>query len=149
MMKKSFNKGVKRIIELLDYEFFIVLANKNIKCTCLEAGTGQANPACPKCLGTGKKIKIRKVKGAAQDSSVPSTTRATTDFIVSRNYYILTTFELNPDDIIVDKDGPWNIFQCVENRSFDGEEQYKKCSCIPKKMDAALFMKNFNKIVGR
>ena len=149
MMKKSFNKGVKRIIELLDYEFFIVLADQNIKCTCIEAGTGQANPACPKCLGTGCKIKIRKTRGAVQDSSIPTTTRATTDFIVSRNYYILNSFEINRDDIIIDKDGPWNIFQLTENRSFDGEEQFKKCSCVPKKMDTTLFMKNFNKIVGR
>lgn len=147
--KKLFNKNIDRILELLEHEVFVVMLDKKVTCTCLQEGTSQADPTCDKCLGTGFKIKIRKCMAASQDSSVPSTIRNASGFVISRNYYIRFKDKLNNDDVIIDGDEIYFVFQAPSYSAFDGEKVYQKCSAMPKKLDAHLFFKHFNKIVGR
>lgn len=147
--KKTFDRKLERIMELLDHEFYVVYLDKSVKCTCLHQGTGQPEPTCKRCLGTGFKIKIRIVQGVSQESSIPSTMRNTTGFVISRNYYLKSKDRMNNDDLIVDGNGIWFVFQAPDYASFDGEYIYQKCSAMPKKLDPAVFFKNFNQIVGR
>lgn len=149
LTKNTFNKNIERIMDLLDHEFYVVYLNKAVRCTCIHQGTSQAEPTCKKCLGTGFKIKIRKVRGVCQDSSIPSTIRNTTGFVISRNYYVKTKDRLNNDDIIVDDNSVWFIFQGPDYASFGGKQVFQKCSVMPKKLDPDMFFKNFNQIVGR
>lgn len=147
--KHLFNRGIENIIELLDHEIYVVYLNKHIKCTCLQEGTSQPKPGCKRCLGTGYKIKIRKCMAACQDSSVPSTMRNTSGFVISRNYYVKSKDRLNNDDIIIDGNDIYFLFQGPDYASFDGKQVYQKCSAMPKKLDSEEFFANFNSIVGR
>lgn len=147
--KKTFNRNIERIMELLDHEIYVVYLDKSVTCTCLHPGTSQPEAGCKKCLGTGFKIKIRKALATSQESSVPSTIRNTTGFVISRNYYIKSKDRLNNDDIVIDGTDIWFAFQAPDYASFDGVYIYQKCSCMPKKLDAKIFFENFNKIVGR
>jgi len=146
----SFDRSVLRIIERFSYKFFVVIKNEDVKCTCLNHGTNQADPKCKKCLGTGYKIKIKEVEGASQDSNVPETVRPTSGFITARNYYIKSSeVELGLDDIIVDGDSVWSVYQLNDKTSFHGNQVYRKYATVPKKSDKSIFLKNFNEIVGR
>lgn len=147
--KDLFNKNIEYIIELLDHEVYVVYLNKKVKCTCLQEGTSQPDANCKRCLGTGYKIKIRKCMAACQDSSIPSTIRNTTGFVISRNYYVRSKDRLNNDDIIVDGNDVYFLFQGPDYASFDGKQVFQKCSAMPKKLDSEEFFVNFNKIVGR
>ena len=145
----TFDSSILKVIEKLSYEFFVVNLNPEVKCVCIKDATAQADPTCKKCLGTGFKIKIKQVTGASQDSGIPQTIKAGNQFIIAKNYYIKNDYVLNNDDIIVDNDEVYFVYQKSNLTSFKGNKVYQKCSCIIKKLDSISFMKNFNEIVGR
>lgn len=147
--KSLFNKNIEKIMALLDHEIYVVYLDKTVKCTCLHEGTSQPDAACKKCLGTGYKIKIRKCMAVCQNTSVPTTIRNTTGFVIARNYYVRASDSLKNDDIIVDGEGVYFLFQGPEFASFDGQYIFQKCSAMPKKLDTEDFLINFNQIVGR
>lgn len=145
----SFDKNILNIIEKFSYKFFVVIRDLNVKCTCLSHGSTQADPACKRCLGTGYKIKIKEIEGASQESNVPETIRPSGGFIIARNYYIKEGTRLKLDDLIIDGDEAWTIYQANNNTSFKGNDVYRKYATIPKKSDTTIFLKNFNEMVGR
>jgi hypothetical protein len=147
----NFDENILKIIEKFSYKFFVVITDHDVKCTCLNGGTTQADPACKKCLGTGFKIKIKEVEGASTESGAPKTIRGSGGFIVAKSFYIKSEYniELNLDDIIVDGNEVYIVYQGSEKTSFHGQKVYKKYTGIPKKTDATILLKNFNKIVGR
>lgn len=145
-----FNSSLLKIIEKFSHNFYVVELDEKIKCSCLKAGTTQPDPKCPKCLGLGKKIKIKDVRGAGQDTGVPATGKATMQVVIARNYYIPSDqASLKMDDVIVDGDEVLFVYQRIDGRSFHGEKVYQKCMTVTKKLDQDEFLKNFNKIVGR
>lgn len=137
-------RNVLEIIEKFSYDFYVINLDKSIVCTCISPSSSRADVSCPKCIGTGYKIRIKKVRGASQDSNIPSTIRST-DFIVSKNYYIPYKYKLSDDDIIVDGDQVFNIFRRQLNRTFNGKIVYTKCLCVDKKFDQKIFLENFKK----
>ena len=146
---KSFDENILKIIDKLSYEFFVIRLNKDIKCVCIKEGSNQPDPGCKRCLGTGYKIKIKLIDGASQETTIPQTFRTTAKFIVARNYYIKTKYPVEMDDIIVDGDDVFFIYEKANSISFKGNKVYQKCSAITKKLDSKLFLRNFNEIVGR
>ena len=135
--KQAFNQGILNIIDLMKYPVYIIKKDHNIKCICNKTGTSQSDPKCPKCLGF-----------ACNETGSPSTMRNATAFVTSRNYYIPSNITLANDDIIVDNNEPWFVIQSSEYKSFNGESVYSKYSCMNKKLDSNIFIKNFNKIIG-
>jgi hypothetical protein len=145
----NFDENILKIIEKFSYKFFVVITDHNVKCTCLNGGTTQADPACKKCLGTGFKIKIKEVEGASVESGVPKTIRGSGGFQVAKNFYTKFGIDLNLDDVIVDGNDMWIIYQISDKTGFHGEKVYKKYTAVSKKTDSVIFLKNFNEIVGR
>lgn len=148
--EKAFNDNTLEIIKKLSYEFFVVQQDPKVKCTCIIDGTSQADPNCPRCLGIGNKIKIKKISGASMDSSAPTTMRTTAKILIARNYYIpITETKLYMDNVIVDGNDLYFVYQNTDMRSFHGEVVYQKVTTIPKKLDSDIFMINFRKIIDR
>ena len=147
-MEEMFNNSILKIVERFSYNFFIVQQDFGINCTCVNFDTKQADPACPKCLGTGKKITIRKIRGASADSGIPQTIRTQGDFLIAKTYYIPCSTPIADNNIIVD-DGAWPVYKTQNLRSFGGGNIYQKCLTVSKKSNEHLFLDNFYKIVGR
>lgn len=147
-LSNSFDGGILNMIKIHSYDVFIVNRIKNVKCTCVEHSTKQANIACEKCLGTGNKIKIRKIHCAAQDTKLPPTFRADT-FMVARNYFIENKYIVNEEDIIVDRNGVYVIFEIQNLLSIKGTLPYMKANSTKKKYDLKIFLSNFNKIISQ
>lgn len=143
----GFNQNILEIIERYSYEFFVVKTNQNINCTCVSFETKQSSPACPKCLGTGKKITIKKISGASQETPVPSAMRYSNEVIMARNYYVKYNYPMTDTDMIVDKGEVYSVYRVRPNLGFHGERVYQKCLCAEKKFDTEIFLKNFNSII--
>lgn len=147
--KQAFNKSILSIIDLMKYPVYAINRNQNIKCICNIAGTSQADPACKKCLGTGYQISIKEIEVACNESGAPSVMRNSTEFVVSRDYYISADVELQNDDMIVDNNEVWFVVQGTDLKSFNGEHVYSKYTCMNKKFNSNIFIENFNEIINK
>lgn len=146
---RQFNNGILNMIEIHSYDFYIVQRDLEKACTCVGVATDQAAVDCPKCLGTGYKIKITKTRGAAQDTKLPSTFRGD-QFLIARNYFVPNAHAvLKDDDLIVDDQDVYLVFEHQKMLAIKGQMPYNKYSSIKKKFDSKAFFKNFNKIVNR
>lgn len=146
---KWFDRNILKIIKKFEHEFFIVQQDFDIDCVCVNYDTKQADPGCKKCLGTGHKIKIRKIRGASQDSTIPNTARPVNELFVAKSYYIKTECKMYKDNIIVDNDEIYFVYQPRNATAFEGRTVYQKVMAISKKLDSKVFLKNFYEIIGR
>lgn len=145
---ESFNKGILNMIEVHSYDFYVVIRNLDIQCTCVTHATKQPDVKCHKCLGTGYKITIKKVRGAAQDTQLPSTFRGD-KFLVARNYYLPNVEDLKEDDLIVDNGFVYVVFEYQQMLGIKGTIPYRKITSTKGKFDKKIFFSNFNKIISR
>nr|DAV25227.1 MAG TPA: hypothetical protein [Caudoviricetes sp.] len=145
-LSTKLNNKILDMIERHSYEMYYITRNLKVKCTCITHETKQADPMCPKCLGTGYKITIRKIKAAAQDTKLPPTFRSD-KFIVARNFFLNKSIDCKEDDIIVDNDNAYIVLEIQELLSLEGTIPYRKISGVKKKFDTTKFMDNFNNII--
>ena len=54
---------------MLEYDIWVIIRDPHIDCICKNFNTKQGDPKCRYCLGTGQKIKIKKIKGVRQPTS--------------------------------------------------------------------------------
>lgn len=146
-IEKRFNEMIESVIKELQGPIYIVNVDPQLKCTCIQPGTGEPLKDCPKCLGTGHHIKIRDAKAVCQESSVATTIRDTTKVVIARNYYMLAKYQIARDDLIVDKDAVYTINEVKHYKSKYNKLIYNQCLAILKKYDADDFMRNFYKII--
>lgn len=144
---REFNNGIKRIIEKFSYDFFIVQQDFKVKCTCIDFTTKQADPLCPKCLGTGGKIKIKKMRGASSDSSGSFKISGVSESATMTIFYIDAKYPVFEGNIIVDGDDTFMVHRLERKKTTNKEMVYYKAFCNIKKVHSTAFMKNFNRIV--
>lgn len=145
---REFNDGIKRIIEKFSYSFLIVQQNEKVICTCVDFTTKQADPHCPKCLGTGHKIKIKKIRGASEDSKGSFRLSGNSDTAVMTVFYIDAKYPVYDKNVIVDGDEVYMVNRLERKKTTNKELVYYKVYCNPKKTNTKSFLKNFNRIVN-
>lgn len=142
---ENFNKSIKRIIKKFEYDFFLIQQDFEVKCSCHDFSTKQGVPSCEKCLGTGYKIKIRKIRGASEDRKITYRNLGLEERSVGYTYFIDEKYPIYEDNIIVDKDLVLVAYR-VE-RSKTNEPVYSKCLAVQKKSDSKMLLRMFKKIV--
>lgn len=149
--KNEWNRMVEQIIEGFSTDLYHIALDKSFKCTCYPPQTSShvgADPKCPRCLGTGYKIKIRKITGAYQQTDIPNTTKENVNFSMGVDFYIKEKYKVRRDDIIVTEDSVYVAREVKRLRSFNSKEIYAKINSTSKKYNMDIFYKNFLKIVG-
>lgn len=146
MNSNDFNNGIISMIALHSYDIYLLNKVDGIKCSCTNHATKQADSSCEKCLGTGTKIMIRKVKVAAQDSRLPPTFRSD-NFIVGRNYFIPSKYMIAENDMLIDNDEVYMIFEIQNLIGLEGTIPYKKASSVKKRFESKMFINNFYKLL--
>lgn len=152
MNKAHFQKSIKDVIAKCSYEFYIVQPDLNVKCTCVDITTKEPTPTCKKCLSTGYKIKIRKIKGAADDKEDNVSGRGVKGSAaqtIRRTYFVDSKYPIKDYDLIVDGREIFYIFRIFHLRAIDGEETHKQIFAIPKRNDHTAILNNFNEIMDR
>jgi hypothetical protein len=145
---RAFNNNIKRIIEKFSYDFFVIQQDFNIDCSCKNFTTKQADPTCPKCLGTGHKIKVKKIRGASEDRKATFRNSGLDEQTLAYHYYIDAKYPISEQNIIVDGDEVMIAYRIEKKKTANREHVYTKVAAHKKKSDIKIFMKNFSKIVG-
>lgn len=146
--ENSYNKNILRIIDQYSYKFYLVHPNKEIDCKCINFDTKEPDSACKYCLSTGKRITIKSIKGAHQETAIPSTARNLEDIVIARNYYVPYKYKVSKDDLIVDDEDVFTVYAVQDEISFHGEKLFQKCLTYSKKIESIVLIKNFKEIMG-
>ena len=147
-LTKQHTAGIMQIIKMHSYYCYLINRVRSIICPCVVHETKQADVNCPLCLGTGNKIKIYKIFCAAQDTKLPTTFRSD-NFIVARDYYMPSKYRVNDDDLIVDNNEVYIIYEVQEKISLEGTIPYNKISADEQQFDSKIFLKNFYNIINK
>ncbi|WP_312339205.1 hypothetical protein [Anaerospora hongkongensis] len=144
-----FNSSILKVLNKVSCEMFVVQQEFKIDCSCVNFTTKQAVICCPKCLGTGKKIRIKKIKGVSQNSKVSIRLQSVGEKATTRVYYVKGNTPIYQDNIFVNG-MEVDVVQRLEKIRGDHQVPlYYKCVTTPKKVSIQTFLQNFNKIIGR
>lgn len=144
---KGFDENIIALIDMLEYDMWLIAPDKHIDCVCKSFETKQADKHCQKCFGIGYKIKIRKIKGVRQPTQIStSELKVTTETGV---YFFKKDYGIKEDDIIV-----WGneIEQVTRTDRFCSDSRtpvYFRCDTKPKKSNYNIFLKNLSKVINR
>lgn len=151
MLHKSFHRGLHKLIKKIEYEMYIVNVDRNYTCTCLGKEANEGDPNCPKCLGTGYKIKIRKILGIKQPYKTVSKGASGAESLSSAvsRYYIDDKYgPVKNGDLMFVKD-EIDVIKLARKHKIDSTiDHYFECSAVLKKYNTKTIYKNFLKLIG-
>ena len=147
---QPFDRKIQSVIRKFWYPVWFVIRDPNIKCACVDFTTGQPDQSCRKCLGTGRKIHIVRVRAAHQndDLSMRGEGLGYAEKNVTANFYTLNDVNANADDIIVDGNELFIIQWSYPERSNASRPVYYKHVASPKKNSVDTFLRNFREVLA-
>ncbi len=126
---------------------YVIIPDKHIDCICKSFETKQADLFCPYCFGTGYKVKIRKIKGVRQPTSMSASGM---QFNVETGvYFFETDYDLKEGDLIVWDDEVDEITRTDRFCSDAQKPVYFRCDTKPKKTNVNIFLKNLYAILNK
>lgn len=149
MEANVFVSKARKVIDKCSYEFYVVNTDQEVKCSCTMMASNQSDPRCPKCLGTGYRIIIRKGKGASGDELKGASTLGARSSRVIKNYFIKDGFVPNEKDLIVDNSEIFYVHRVQRRRSIEGI--YSHSEIVAAKLTNAHdeVLNNFNNIINK
>jgi len=150
MLDHSFNKKIRAIIHKLEYPMYVVIRDKSMYCPCRDAND-TPDPDCPKCLGTGNKIKIKKITGVMEPDEVSLRLEGQQQAAPS-NYYYFDAEKVPKETVlagnIIVREDEADILQGAKKfRSDSNKVIYYYEEAVPIKSNIKLFLKNFYNLV--
>lgn len=145
--KDHFHKMIEKVIDECSYRMYQIIPDINIQCTCVDHASKQADPECPKCLGTGFKIVIKIIYGAANDEMKGSTSLGLESSRVIKEYFISKRFQVHPDDMFIDGDDLYYVFRIEKLKGLKGTYTHNEVTCVKRTNDSKKALNNFYKIL--
>lgn len=142
------SETVKKLLNRYGYYFYVVKCFNNVKCTCLDPTSKDADPNCPKCLGMGTKIKIYKVFGCLRETNEREISIAQNMSSSPKVAYIKGIKRYEKDDIIVDDENVYHMAALQWHRGEKGEFEFTRAICPFTKGGDASFIRNFYKLIN-
>ena len=143
---RYFDENILKIIDMLEYDMYVVQPNQNVDCVCKNFDTKQGHPRCPRCLGTGQKIKIRKVRGVRQPDNLSYDSMGITT--EKGWYFFKKDYKIRRGDLMVWNNEVEEVVKVDRYCSDSNIPVYYYCEVVPKKADNRVFLTNFYKAVG-
>ncbi len=151
MLNPSFNKNIKGIIKKLNFPMYCVILDKRYVCTCRDENN-TPDAGCPKCLGTGYKIKIRKIVAAMEPESESSRTKGVAKTTTNTYYFDADTVPPDVpqiDNRIVREDEVDILMYPRKYRSDSNKVIYYYSASAPLRTHKHIFLENFWKLVHK
>lgn len=150
MLDKSFNKNIRAVLKKLKFPVYVVHAYKKKFCTCNKTNSEEGDIDCPKCLGTGRKIRIYKVDAAyivdqinTRNSGIRTKQAIITYFFDGED----TPEGISTGDLIV-HGNELNRVQGYRNYRSDSDEiLYREVDAINRQVNRDKFLKNFYALI--
>lgn len=152
MNNVAFHNKIRETIEKCSYEFYIVSPIISVMCTCVNHATKQPSPDCINCLGTGYKIRIKKIKGASNEIEASVTgkgVRGSAAKGIARTYFVDAKYDMKDNDLIIDNDMIFYAYRIIKMKALEGVHTHNQIKAIQKKNDHNITLKNFKKIMSR
>lgn len=152
MESKYWNQRIRDTIEKCSYPIYIVHPIEEVQCTCVKHSTKQADPYCNMCLGTGYKIKIRKIKAAANDiesNTAGKGIRGSSAIAVGKTYFIDSKYPIGDSDMIIDYDEVLYVFRVYTMKGLEGVVTHNEVHALPMRNDHKVTLKNFRELMKR
>lgn len=147
--RDHYHEMIQKTIDECSYKFYQIIPDLNFKCTCVHHPTKQADPECPKCLGTGHRITIKMIYGAANDEMKGSTSLGLESSRIIKEYFVSKRFEIHPDDMFIDNDDVYYVFRIEKLRGLKGTHTHNEVTCVKRTNDSKKALANFNKIIAK
>ncbi len=142
-------KTINSVIDRYGYTFYVIRRVPNIDCKCVDPTTKDADPKCKLCLGTGKKIKIYKVFGVSREIKNAESYRSSESGTVTpKIFYIKGSFFINKEDIIIDSEDMFVVFNMQYHRGEHGAPGFTRVIAPNKKFDKIYAIKNFKELLN-
>lgn len=142
-------KTINSVIDRYGYVFYVVRRVPNINCKCVDTTTKEADPNCKMCLGTGKKIKIYKKFGVGREIKSAETFRSSeAGTVTPKIFYIKGSFYINKDDLIIDSEDVFTVFNMQYHRGEQGVPGFTRIIAPNKKFDKTKLMRNFKELLN-
>lgn len=146
---QPFDSKIQKVIRKFSYPVWFIHRDSKILCTCVNFATKQPNQHCKKCLGTGRKIYIKKIQAARQPFRLSITGESlSSEYNVYTSYYTLNDVNAAPYDLFIDGNEVDVIQDRYDERSDSSESVYYRYLVAPKKQNKKLFLKMFYSIIG-
>lgn len=142
------SKTVELLLKRYGYYFYVIKRFKNVKCTCLDPTSKDADSNCTKCLGTGTKIKIYKVFGCLREEKEREISVAQNLSSSPKIVYIKGFKRFEKDDIVIDNEDVYHIMEAQYHRGEKGEFAFTRAICPFTKGPDFKFIRNFYKIIN-
>jgi len=152
MDNKYWNQRIREIIEKCAYEFYIVHPIAEVKCICVTHSTKQPDPKCKMCLGTGNKIRIRKIRGAANDVEVNTAgkgVKGSAAIAVGKTYFIDSKYPIYDNDIIIDENEVLYVFRVYTMKGMEGVVTHNQVTAYPVRNDFKVTLRNFRELMKK
>lgn len=153
MNNDYFHQRIKETIEQCAYEFYVIHPIEEVSCPCTNHTTKQPDPKCSKCLGTGYKIKIRKIKGASNE--IPTNIGASRNMrgaaveAEGRTYFVDEKYTIDRSDLIIDGEDILHVYRKFRMKAFKGTSTHFQIETLPKRNETSAMLKNFKAIMER
>lgn len=149
MDSKLFKNKILKMIEECSSNFFLVEQDKRIQCSCLNHTTRQPNASCPKCLGTGYKVIIKKSRGACWEEMKGGATLSSKTSRIVRTYYMDAKYSIAENNLIIDRNEVYYVYRIAVMRGLDGEITHKQVTSVLKSEEHDKILKNFMKVIDK
>lgn len=99
-----FDSNIRKPITLFSHPVWFIVKNPEKKCTCIDFVSKQAETGCPKCLGTGTKITLARVRASHQHAqiSLRGTGVGFSEIDIVNTYYTYDKTDIKNGDLIID-----------------------------------------------
>jgi len=144
---KGFDENIAGLIKMLEYDIWIISPDKHVDCVCKNFDTNQADMMCPRCFGTGFKVKLKKIKGVRQPMAMSASNMQMS--VEAGVYFFRSEYKIQEDDLIVWHDEIEHITRTDRFCSDAQKPVYFRCETKPKKTNTELFLKNFYRAIKK
>jgi hypothetical protein len=149
MKTDVFNQKLLSAIEKCSSNFFIVKQNKNIQCSCVNHSTKQPFAACKKCLGTGYKVTIKKIRGACHEEMKGGAHLSARGSRITRTYYLKADYEIAENNYLIDHNEIYYVYRVAMERGLDGTISHKRVTAVLRQEDHDKILNNFLEIINK
>lgn len=142
---RYFDENIIALIDMLEYDMYVVQPDPSIDCVCKNYDTKQGDPRCPRCLGTGQKIKIRKIKGVRQPDNIAYESMGITT--EKGWYFFKNDYKVHRGDLLIWNNEVEEIVKVDRYCSDSNMPVYYYCEVVRKKADVRPFLLNFYRAI--
>lgn len=148
MLSPINSKTVNYLIDRYGYYFYIIRCVPETECSCVNHTTRSSDPKCKKCLGTGHKIKIKKVFGTIREIKERESESVINVNSTPKIVYIKGMLRINKDDLVVDNEDVYHVLACQHHKGEKGEFAFTRLICPFTKTNPAHFIRNFKELLN-